>query len=84
MVERTPLWFYVLREAEHNRGKLDGVGARIVAETMHRAMEGSRSRSCATPTSHPTWARPRPVHDADLLLFAFEGKKALLNPLGGP
>ena len=32
----TPLWFYVLREAEINNGKMKGVGGRIVAETFHR------------------------------------------------
>ena len=32
-LDRTPLWFYILREAELNGGKLAGVGARIVAET---------------------------------------------------
>jgi len=37
----TPLWFYILREAELNGGRLGGVGARIVAETFHRAIEGS-------------------------------------------
>ena len=41
LIQRTPLWFYILREAEFNGGKLKGVGARIVAETFHRAMEGS-------------------------------------------
>ena len=38
----TPLWFYVLREAELNGGKLEGVGARIVVETFHRAIAGSK------------------------------------------
>ena len=41
VLKNTPLWFYILREAEFNGGKLKGVGARIVAETFHRAMEGS-------------------------------------------
>lgn len=40
LVTNTPLWFYVLRAAEFNRSRLAGVGARIVAETFHRAMEG--------------------------------------------
>jgi hypothetical protein len=29
-LKHTPLWFYILREAEFNGGKLNGVGARIV------------------------------------------------------
>jgi hypothetical protein len=83
VVRRTPLWFYVLREAELNGGKLSGVGARIVAETFHRAMEGSEHSivrdSAWRPTLGPNSTTFRMV---DLLLFAFEGRKALLNPLG--
>ena len=37
----TPLWFYILREAGLNGGRLGAVGGRIVAETFHRAMQGS-------------------------------------------
>jgi hypothetical protein len=79
----TPLWFYVLREAELGGGKLRGVGARIVAETFHRAMEGSQ----VSIVRDPTW-RPRLGPDnqtfrmVDLLLFAFRGRKNLLAPLG--
>ena len=79
----TPLWFYILREAELNGGKLAGVGARIVAETFHRAMEGS-TYSIVRDSS---W-RPSLGPDAttfrmpDLLFFAFQGKKSLLAPLG--
>ena len=79
----TPLWFYILREAELNGGKLKGVGARIVAETFHRAMEGSSASivrdSAWRPTLGPDGNTFRMV---DLLLFAFEGKKSLLAPLG--
>ena len=83
VLKDTPLWFYILREAELNGGKLSGVGARIVAETFHRAMEGSehsivRDTSFA-PSLGPNSSTFRMV---DLLLFAFEGKKALLNPNG--
>jgi Animal haem peroxidase len=79
----TPLWFYILREAELNAGRLKGVGARIVAETFHRAIEGSTHsivRDAAfKPTLGPNNTTFRMV---DLLLFAFEGKKSLLAPLG--
>ena len=79
----TPLWFYVLREAELNRGKLKGVGARIVAETFHRAMEGSQSSIVRDPTWRPSLGPNNTTFRmVDLLLFAFEGKKRLLNPLG--
>ena len=50
MPTKTPLWFYILREAELNGGKLNGVGARIVAETFHRAMEGSQHSIVRDPS----------------------------------
>jgi hypothetical protein len=83
LVKDTPLWFYVLREAELNNGKLKGVGARIVAETFNRAMEGSEhsivNDASFKPTLGPNNTTFRMV---DLLLFAFEGKKAQLAPNG--
>jgi hypothetical protein len=83
VLKDTPLWFYILREAELNAGKLKGVGARIVAETFHRAMEGSQFSIVRDPTLQPTLGPDSSTFRmVDLLLFAFEGKKALLNPLG--
>src|SRR5215218_2068652 len=41
LAQDTPLWFYVLREAEHNHGRLKGVGAHIVATTFRRAIRNS-------------------------------------------
>jgi hypothetical protein len=87
VVENTPLWFYILREAELNGGLLTGVGGRIVAEVFHRAMEGSRISIVRDPTWRPTLdGDPARAADrftmADLLLFAFDGKPELLNPLG--
>jgi hypothetical protein len=83
LVRNTPLWFYILREAELNQGRLKGVGARIVAETFHRAIEGSRVsivRNAAwRPKLGPNNTTFRMV---DLLLFAFQGRKSLLAPLG--
>jgi Animal haem peroxidase len=83
LLTNTPLWFYILREAELNQGRLMRVGARIVAETFHRAIEGSTHsivRDMAfRPSLGPNNTTFRMV---DLLLFAFEGKKALLNPNG--
>jgi len=79
----TPLWFYILREAELNGGKLTGVGARIVAETFHRAMEGSEHSIVRDPTFKPTLGPNQSTFRmTDLLFFAFEGKKSLLAPLG--
>jgi hypothetical protein len=83
-LKNTPLWFYLLREAELNNGKLRGVGGRIVAETIHRAMEGSTSSIVRDPAWRPTLGPDsKTFRMVDLLLFAFEGKKNLLNPLGG-
>ena len=79
----TPLWFYVLREAEFNDGLLGAVGGRITAEVFHRAMEGSRTSIVRDPSWRPTLGPDRRTFRmTDLLLFAFEGKADLLNPLG--
>jgi Animal haem peroxidase len=83
LLKDTPLWFYILREAELNGGRLKGVGARIVAETFHRAMEGSQASIVRDSTWRPTLGpNSTTFRMVDLLLFAFEGKKALLAPLG--
>ena len=79
----TPLWFYVLREAELNGGLLGPVGGRITAEVFHRAVEGSRTSIVRTPSWRPTLGPDSTTFRmTDLLLFAFEGKADLLNPLG--
>jgi hypothetical protein len=83
LTKNTPLWFYILREAELNDGRLKGVGARIVAETFHRAMEGSQHSIVRDPAWRPTFGPDNTTFRmVDLLLFAFEGKKSLLAPLG--
>lgn len=83
LVRSTPLWFYVLREAEFNGGRLGGVGARIVAETFHRAIEGSAHSIVRDARWRPTLGPNRDTFRmVDLLLFAFEGRRALLAPLG--
>ncbi|MET9379666.1 heme peroxidase family protein [Streptomyces sp. NPDC002928] len=89
LVDHCPLWFYVLREAEVNGGgRLTGVGGRIVAEVFHRAMEGSRYSLVRDPfwrpflTPDPTRRSKEIFEMTDLLLYAFEGKAELLNPLG--
>jgi hypothetical protein len=81
--QRTPLWFYVLREAEvRGNGKLTGVGAQIVVEVIHRAMQ----LSSASIVNEPDW-RPELGPDSetfrmtDLLITAF-GKDHLQDPLG--
>jgi hypothetical protein len=81
--QNTPLWFYVLREAELNNGRLTGVGGHVVAEVFHRAMEGSRSSIVRDPNWRPMFGPDSGTFRmTDLLLFAFEHKKELLAPLG--
>jgi hypothetical protein len=83
LLANTRLWFYILREAEFNNGKLTGVGARIVAETFHRAIQASEFSIIRDPAFKPTLGPNNTTFRmVDLLLFAFQGKKNLLNPLG--
>jgi hypothetical protein len=82
LLRNTPLWFYILREAELNGGRLKGVGARIVAETFHRSMQGSKASIVREPSWRPTLGPNRNTFRmVDLLLFAFDGQKALLAPV---
>ncbi|WP_308258279.1 peroxidase family protein [Saccharothrix obliqua] len=83
VVETTPLWFYILREAEFAKGLLGPVGGRIVAEVFHRSMEVSRHSIVREPSWRPVFGPDaQTFRMTDLLLFAFEGKADLLNPLG--
>ena len=83
LATNTPLWFYVLREAELNDGRMRGVGGRILAETFHRAMEGSSHSIVRDTAFRPSFGpNSTTFRMVDLLLFAFEGKKKLLAPLG--
>jgi Animal haem peroxidase len=81
LLTNTPLWFYILREAELNQGKLGGVGARIVAETFHRAIQGSTFSIVRDTAFRPSLGPNKTTFRmVDLLMFAFNGKVALLNP----
>lgn len=82
VVARTPLWLYVLREAETNDGRLRGVGGRLVAETLHRAIEGSRFSLLRNPGFTPVHGRGTTFEMTDLLFFGLGGKTGI-NPLGG-
>jgi hypothetical protein len=83
LAAHTPLWFYILRESELNRGRLTGVGARLVAETFHRAIQGSRFSIVRDPEWRPSLGPDNQTFRmVDLLLFAFDGKRRLLNPNG--
>ena len=54
-----------------------------MAEVFHRAMEGSTYSSVREPHWHPNLGPdPLTFRMVDVLLFAFEGRSDLLNPLG--
>ncbi|HEX8934884.1 MAG TPA: heme peroxidase, partial [Pseudonocardiaceae bacterium] len=83
LVASTPLWFYILREAELGGGRLGAVGGRIVAEVFHRAMEVSTFSIVRNPLWRPQFGPDRNTFRmVDLLLFAFNNDLAGLNPLG--
>ncbi len=83
VVSDTPLWFYVLREAELNGGRMTGVGGRIVVETIHRAMEAATFSIVRDPQWRPRLGPdPNTFRMVDLLLFAANGKASVINPLG--
>lgn len=74
---RTPLWFYILREAQvvANGEKLGPVGARIVAEVMIGLLQGDSSSYLAQdpnwlPTIRATTNSAEPFQMVDLLKFA--------------
>lgn len=78
----TPLWFYILREAELNHGRLTGIGGRIAAETFHRAMEGSRTSILRLPAWRPLpGTHPGGFGMVDLLRRAYDGAAGELRPL---
>ena len=73
--QRTPLWFYILREAEvkENGERLGPVGGRIIAEVFLGLLQGD---SMSYLRQDPRWipTLPSAVEDtfrmADLLRFA--------------
>lgn len=73
--ERTPLWFYILREAEHlhNGEQMGPVGGRIVAEVLIGLLEGdAMSYLRQDPEWKPTLPSKKPgnFRITDLLTFA--------------
>jgi hypothetical protein len=77
--DRTPLWFYILREASHfaDGERLGPVGGRIVAEVFIGLLQGDRSSYLAQdPDWEPTLPtlNPNRRHEdftmVDLLHFA--------------
>jgi hypothetical protein len=82
--KKTPLWYYILKEAEVKQGglRLGEVGSRLVAETFHGLIEGSDYSILKQANWKPTLPSSDPDHFTmnDLLLFVNE-----INPIGdGP
>lgn len=80
--ERTPLWYYVLKEAELQSSgqRLGAVGSRIVAEVFFGLIEGDRTSFLANGRNwRPTLpsATPGSFTMPDLLRFVND-----LNPIG--
>ena len=78
---RTPLWYYILKEAEVDHGgqHLGKVGSTIVMETFHGLIEGSEDSILATANWAPSLpsAAPDKFTMADMLVYVDD-----LNPLG--
>jgi hypothetical protein len=78
---QTPLWYYILREAEHMHDgqRLGPVGSHILAETFVGLIAASRTSLLADPYWRPSLPSRQPGHFtmADLLLLVGD-----LNPLG--
>jgi hypothetical protein len=77
----TPLWFYILKEAEVKQGglRLGDVGSRLVAETFHGLVEGSEHSILKETGWTPTLPAQHPDRFTmnDLLHFVND-----VNPLG--
>lgn len=68
----TPLWFYVLREAElGGTGRLGPVGSRIVVETFHRSIETAQSSIVSDPGWRPSFGVEEEFRMQHLTKLAF-------------
>jgi len=84
---KTPLWYYILKEAELNgANRLGRVGSSIVAETLVGLIKNSRYSILDAPNWQPRFTKRR-VPGTDLPLFEmvdlldFAG---VVNPLSDP
>lgn len=87
---QTPLWYYVLKEAErfHGGERLGPVGSRILAETLVGLIRRSRTSILPSgPTGGPIWGpdqgrNPGQFSIAELLFQVHQATGDHLNPLG--
>ncbi|MCE7990087.1 MAG: hypothetical protein DYG89_53765 [Caldilinea sp. CFX5] len=70
LLERTPLWYYILLEAKahHNGQRLGLVGSTIVAETIIGLIRQSKNSILQDPTWQPTLGAGYPVNRKQLEL----------------
>jgi hypothetical protein len=82
---RTPLWFYVLKEAELNAGsRLGRVGSRIVAETLVGLIKQSRYSILEAPEWWPGYGRGEPgTNSAVFEMIDLLHCAEVINPIGG-
>ena len=83
VVRRTPLWFYILREAETGTAGCAGSAVGSSRRPSTAPWRAAASRSSGSRTSGRGSVATRRFEMTDLLFFAFAGKKTGLNPLGG-
>jgi hypothetical protein len=83
---KTPLWYYILKEAELNGGRLGAVGSRIVAETFVGLIENSRySILDGRKKWYPRYTR-RGVPETESAVFEMTDLldfAGVVNPIGG-
>jgi len=81
LADKTPLWYYVLKEAEvqQNGERLGKVGSRLVVETFHGLIEGSQDSIFGEENWKPTLPSTNENFYSmpDLLAFVND-----INPLG--
>lgn len=80
LTRHTPLWYYILKEAEANNGKLGPVASVIIAETLVGLIKESPNSILNDPSWRPKYG-PRADEGifemADLLVFA-----EVVDPIG--
>jgi hypothetical protein len=83
--ENTPMWYYILREAERFAGgqKLGPLGGRIVMETLHAAIDASDDSILNDGSWRPSLPRVNESFFTMPDLLAFAGHPNPLEPLCG-
>jgi len=84
---RTPLWYYILKEAEVKRGGngLGSLGSRIVAETLIALIKNSRYSILDGSGWHPNIKYGRPGSATEPVIFEMVDllhRADVVNPLG--